>query len=279
MPLSVVESRVRSRGGAAETSSDVVLVTPNLVALLSGVGTSSGSALLPAGVTPARHAAMVGAAAFRALDPQMPLHEALPQLSAELARALARVAKDGYPLRAGYAFAAVNSVRREVWRVGAVQVMRDGLASGEETGLPPALGMVAAARTLILQALLTRSSDDFNKAVLMANDPSQPLIAPLLAAYAGLANSQGSLGYGLVNGSEVPACYLKVGRLLPGAREIVLASQGYPQPCATLAASEKALTKLLQDDPLLIERYPFIRSARQGQDGYADRAYVRVRMY
>lgn len=277
MPLKVVESSLRSRAGDPESSADVLLVTPRLVGLLSGVATVPDSTPLdlPEGMGLARYAATVGAASLRAIDPEWTLPEVVGELSTQLGRALERI---GAPQGAGYAFALVNGARREVWRVGAMHVLREGLGAAEETGLPPSLLLAAHARALILHALLSKAGE-YDQASLKAADPSQVLIAPLLAAHASLANSERALGYGLINGADVPAQHQHLHKLLLGAREVVLASIGYPYPRGTLAASEHALNELLRDDPLLIERFPFVRAAKPTQEGYADRAYLRVRVW
>lgn len=278
MPLSIVESSVRPKSGDPERSADLLLLSPHLTGLLSGVAVQTHATPLdlPEGMGLARYAATVGVASLRALDPTLPIEQAAPLLGAELDRALRRV---GTPLSAGYALALVNGARREVWRVGPVHLLCAGLGRSEDLGWPPSLLVAAQARALILHALLAHTSADYDPRRLQAADPSRALIAPLLTAHASLANAPRALGYGLINGAAVPPEYLEVHRLQPGAREVVLASLGYPSVRGTLGASEQALAEVLREDPLLIDRFPYVRPVRPGQDGYADRAYVRVRVW
>lgn len=309
MSLSVVESSVRSRVGDPAFSADVLLVTPHIVAVLSGMdlGTGSPSLTLPHGLTPARFAATIGAAGLRALPEEATLRGAVDALTAGLAGALARVGQARLPLNVGFAFAAVSNARREVWRVGPISVLQED--SSGATALPPSLAAVAAGRALILHALLAgerqrrlqhgEPQNSEPKAVgtalpgtappetrltgelahsLRTHDPSLPLLAPLLAAHAALANDSGPLGYGLINGRPVPDNLLHLHTLTPGTHEAVFATAGYPQPGPTLAVTERYLTELLRADPLLIERHPYIRAHRPDHEGYADRAYLRVRV-
>jgi hypothetical protein len=307
MSLSVVESSVRSRIGDPAFSADVLLVTPNLVAVLSGMDLSSGgqSVSLPHGLTPARFAATIGAAGLRALPEHATLRGAVDALTAGLAAALARVQPGSLPLNVGFAFAAVSNARREVWRVGPMSVLHEDPSGA--AALPPSLAAVATGRALILHALLagererqanqhgqtrhgqTRHSQTNQPSgetvvagelahTLRTHDPSLPLLAPLLAAHAALANDSGPLGYGLINGRPVPDSLLHLHTLGVGKHEVVFATAGYPQPGPTLAVTERYLTELLRADPLLIERHPYIRAHRPDHEGYADRAYVRVRV-
>jgi len=304
MSLSVVESSVRSRVGDPAFSADVLLVTPHIVAVLSGMDLSTGSPslTLPHGLTPARFAATIGAAGLRALPEEVTLRGAVDALSAGLAGALARVGQTRSPLNVGFAFAAVSNARREVWRVGPISVLQED--SSGAAALPPSLAAVAAGRALILHALLAGERQrrlqggesrpgEQNAAgavlpgtlltgelahSLRTHDPSLPLLAPLLAAHAALANDSGPLGYGLINGRPVPDNLLHIHTLAPGPHEAVFATAGYPQPGPTLAVTERYLTELLRADPLLIERYPYVRAHRPDHEGYADRAYLRVRV-
>ena len=278
MSLTVVESSVRSRAGDPDSSADVLVVTPRLVGVVSGAAPApEGTPLeLPEGMGLAQFAARSGAAALSHIDPEWSLPEVVGELGVQLRLALARV---GAPEGAGYTFALVNGVRRELWRVGQVHVLRDGASHLQDTALPPSLMVAANARALLLHALLDKADADYDHSALQAADPSQVLISPLMAAHASLANSERGLGYGLINGTPVPTQYQHLHKLLPGAREVVLASRGYPYPRDTLAASEYVLTELLRDDPLLIERFPYVRTVRPGHESFADRAYVRVRVW
>ena len=58
--------------------------------------------------------------------------------------------------------------------------------------------------------------------------------------------------YAVVDGFSIPASKVRIIRIPRTAREIVLASDGYPHLKPTLAASEEALEKQLAADPLNI---------------------------
>lgn len=60
------------------------------------------------------------------------------------------------------------------------------------------------------------------------------------------------------------------------AREIVLATDGYPFLKPTLAESEAALRELLRQDPMLVTLYQATKGIMQGNCSFDDRAYLRV---
>ncbi|GAA5439647.1 hypothetical protein Dcae01_01150 [Deinococcus caeni] len=284
MALSVVESSVRSRAGPPEQGADLLLVTPHHVALIAGLsfGATSGGTQ-PRGLPPARFAATVGLAGLRDLPPEATLREATDHLNAALTLALRHALSGGERPQVGFALAAVSSARREVWQVGPVGALWDdpGL-EGAQGGLSAALPSLTAAgqaRALVIQALLAQGSGQFTQRQLQASDPAQAVIAPLLVAHASLANSTGPSGYGLINGDPVPDEHLRVHRLPPGPREVSLATAGYPAVMNTLAATERRLQDLLRTDPLLVTRFPYVRPYRPDHEGYADRAYARVRVW
>lgn len=282
MALNVVEYSVRSRLGPPEFSADLVLVAPHLIAVISGVSFAEPDATLPRGQTPARYAATVGLAGLRALDPLATLPEAVSALTGGLNDALQRVQPKGERLRVGYAFAAISNLRREVWQVGNVSALSAPPTSLGEPGRPnilPSLLAAAQARSLILNALLARTGPAVQARDLLVNDPSRPMISTLLVAHAALANAAGPLGYAVIDGQAVPPGLLRVHPLPPGSCEVSLCTGGYPTLHHTLAASERHLQHVLEDDPLLISRFPYVRPVRPGHAGYADRAYVRARVW
>lgn len=280
MALHVVETSMRSRMGPPDLSADLMLIQPHIVAVISGMNVNpEADAAQPRGMTPARFAAAVGLAGLRTLDPRATLPEAVEALSSGLSAALERVKPAGRSLNVGYSFAAVSNARREIWRVGNAYVLPDAHAGGREQGpnILPSLQAVAQARSVILHALMARTGAKAE--ALRENDPVRPMLTPLLVAHASVVNSHGPLAYGLVNGQPIPAEHLHVQPLPPGSREVVLGTGGYPALLPTLTLTEKHLTTLLDDDPLLITRFPYIRPVRPGHVGYADRAYLRVRVW
>lgn len=85
-------------------------------------------------------------------------------------------------------------------------------------------------------------------------------------------NEPGEYGYPVINGKVVcreMISIIPVESNLP----VVLASDGYPYLCDTLAESEERLAAMLLDDPLCYRLYKSTKGKMQGMVSYDDRAY------
>jgi hypothetical protein len=169
--------------------------------------------------------------------------------------------------------AVLDARSRQVWRVGDVSVLIDGERFPTR---PNGERMVAAARALVLTERLAAGA---NVDELLADDPGRATVQPLLRALVGLRNRDvPGYGYGAIDGTPVPAGLLEVIELPAGPCEVVLASDGYPYPAATLAESERLLRERLAADPLMITDPPATKGWAKGRNSFDDRAYVRARL-
>jgi hypothetical protein len=60
------------------------------------------------------------------------------------------------------------------------------------------------------------------------------------------------------------------------AKQVILASDGYPQILASLGESEIALQTLLKDDPLMMKQFKSTKGVALGSVSFDDRAYLRI---
>jgi hypothetical protein len=127
---------------------------------------------------------------------------------------------------------------------------------------------------------LTRlAAPDLGQANDQRQDPGRELILPVLELQPLLANSDNCPGYnyGVINGNAVPDAFINVWPVKAGA-EVVLASDGYLLPAATLEDAETALQKRLREDPGMDSIRPFgtkgVNPARP-RKGFDDRSYLR----
>ena len=79
--------------------------------------------------------------------------------------------------------------------------------------------------------------------------------------------------YAVVDGFSIPASKVRIIRIPRTAREIVLASDGYPHLKPTLDASEEALEKQLAADPLNIRLFKATKGWVAGNNSFDDRTY------
>ena len=82
--------------------------------------------------------------------------------------------------------------------------------------------------------------------------------------------------YAVIDGTPIYINGVKV-ISVPEDAEVVLATDGYPFLCDTLAESEERLRQLLVDDPLLISRYKATKAYMEGNRSFDDRTYIRFR--
>ncbi|HUR08414.1 MAG TPA: hypothetical protein VM347_38150 [Nonomuraea sp.] len=135
--------------------------------------------------------------------------------------------------------------------------------------------VLAGARAAYLHCLFAAgaSSDD-----LAAVDPGRALILPVLERQSALANCEdaGPFGYGVLDGRPVPRRFIETFQLHDDACEVVLASDGYLRPSATLASAEAELDTSLRADRLRILAHAATKGVVPGADSFDDRAYVRL---
>lgn len=80
--------------------------------------------------------------------------------------------------------------------------------------------------------------------------------------------------YAVIDGTPIYINGVKV-IAVPEDTEVVLATDGYPFLCKSLAESESKLQQLLLDDPLLIRRFKATKAYMEGNRSFDDRAYIR----
>ncbi|MFI5586930.1 hypothetical protein ACIA5G_17930 [Amycolatopsis sp. NPDC051758] len=170
-------------------------------------------------------------------------------------------------------FCVLHRTRREIWRVGEARVLFDG------TPVPPRPSgerAVAEARALVLRSRLAAGAPE---ATLLAEDPGREAVQELLRALVGLRNRPDPrYGSGALDGQDVPDLFVEVVPVPGGTREVVVTTDGYPEPAATLAEAERLLAERLARDPLMIEDPPETKGVRPAANSFDDRAYLRVRL-
>lgn len=169
-------------------------------------------------------------------------------------------------------FVVYANARKEVWRVGDCSWLSE---AGTFPGGKAIDSICANARSALLRALL---EDGVSEEELLARDPGREMIMPLLQnqhVFRNLADPSSELAFGAIDGREVPDRFLEVWPT-GDARELVLASDGYPDLKPTLALSEEALSEDLTRDPLRIGTRASTKGLAPGQRSFDDRAYLRI---
>ncbi|WP_051215217.1 hypothetical protein [Granulicoccus phenolivorans] len=233
---------------------DALVITDDFVAVIDGMSDPQGD-LAPGEV--AGHSTQL-AHAITALPPDIAATEALAILAA-------------LPTRAGAVLAIFSRTRREIWRVGDVNWAVDGVHHVPTKRVDDAMTLF---RSAVNHAHLAAGAGLED---IITTDPGLTATFPLLHAQRSLANQPGPWGYGVLNGTPIPAEHLAVVDVTD-ATEVVLTSDGYPVPAASLAAAERELAEALLADPACLDRLAGMGKApKPGAHGPDDRTYVRIR--
>ena len=159
-----------------------------------------------------------------------------------------------------------SRVNREVWMIGDCQC----LVGGELYENPkPYENILAEERAAIIAThyspLTTYPSP------LTIHDTARDQIIPHMKE----AMKGQNVNYAVIDGFPIPQQHVRVITLDFRPWEIVLASDGYPFLCPTLAESEERLAWQKANDPLNIGTFKATKAFMQGNDSFDDRAYIR----
>lgn len=258
-----------SKTGADAANEDQIVITDDFIGVIDG--STSKTDKIYANCTPGRRAALLVAETISRLPPFIDAHEAVQLMTRRIASEYAAIGVverlENHPVeRMTASFAIYSGYRAEIWLLGDVPFMVDGKANNTRKAEEE---QAAAIRAKVLRK---RLQEGVSVETLQRNDPGRKEIMPFLKAYMQEQNQPG--GYGVIDGFPVPGEFIRV-LACPEAREIVLASDGYPELFPTLAASEGYLHKIIKNDPLLISDFKATKAVKPGNQSFDDRSYVR----
>lgn len=274
--MEVIEQITVGRLGNPELCEDVIFVSSDFAAVFDGVPDRSGN--LWRGMKGGRFAALLLAEALLSeLTADATAVECFNLLTERLGQAISAQRPEGFAADAPAATALIYSAaRREVWRVG------DGLfaVDGVTTAKPMLIDEVMTQfRIAYIESLLAGGMSAAEVAEQDQEAVWQALL-PVLAQQHHFANNPlaGRFAYGVVNGSVIPPVFIDCVRLDENAKELVIASDGYPRLFKTADETEAFLAEVNEQDPLRIGRYPHLRAKRPEWSSVDDRAYLRLRL-
>ena len=173
-----------------------------------------------------------------------------------------------------------SRLRREIWMVGDCQ----GLLIPTTPTQPmnpiqpillenpkPAEAELAAQRAVEVKRLL---AEGHSVEALCRNDIARPTIIPHMVE----TMRQQNISYSVVDGFPVARKHVRIIPLDFQPWEVVLASDGYPVLCKTLAESEAALQHQRTTDPLNIGDFQATKAFHPDFNSFDDRAYIRLKI-
>lgn len=161
-----------------------------------------------------------------------------------------------------------SRLNREIWMVGDCQCM----INGELFDNPkPAEAELAAMRAEEVRRLLTTG---VTQEELLRNDTARSVIIPHMLE----TMRQQNITYSVIDGFPIARQHVRVIPLDFRPWEIVLASDGYPVLCPTLAESEQRLKQQREQDPLNICTFQATKAFHPDFNSFDDRTYIRFKV-
>lgn len=187
-----------------------------------------------------------------------------------------------------------SRLNREIWMIGDCQAllspqavsMPGSLAPGSPAGAAPVPGSLAAGSPIYLDnpkpyeqelaeqraAVITASSEPWDH--FLEEDTARQTIIPRMLE----TMQQQNKTYSVIDGFPIAMQHIRILPLDFQPWEIVLATDGYPFLCGTLAESEAKLEEQRLNDPLNIGAFKATKAFMRGNNSFDDRAYIRFRV-
>jgi hypothetical protein len=270
--VDVVEQFVLGKAADPSLCEDAVVMTEEYAAVVDGATDISGTSY--DGLAGGRWAMAACVDAILGFPKGLDAHTAVAVLTREVA---GRIGPETPPAERPSASVTIYSAtRRQVWQVGDV-----GFAYA---GLPVSVGqprkrvdeIASSFRAAIIAA--EAAAGNITMARPIQTDPGRTAVRALVARQGSLRNTTGPYGYAGVDGRPVPSALVGVHHVPEDVTELVMASDGYPAICGTLAESESVLARLLTLDPWCVHELRGTKGVLPGQVSFDDRAYLRIRL-
>ena len=170
-----------------------------------------------------------------------------------------------------------SRLRREIWMVGDCQGMalRDKATATDDSNdaaAPDYFDNPKPYEEELAQkraAIITASPQPWDH--FLDDDTARKAIIPRMLE----CMQQQNKTYSVVDGFPIPGQHVRTITLDFQPWQVVLASDGYPFLCPTLAESEQRLAGQRSNDPLNIGRFKATKAFCRGNNSFDDRAYIR----
>lgn len=159
--------------------------------------------------------------------------------------------------------------RKEIWMVGDCQALVDSEQISNNKKIDDIL---ANARACFVEALLANGDSVED---LLKNDLGRKFISPMLEKQSIFQNNNKNLEYSywVIDGFEVLDEGIKI-IPVPVAKNIVLATDGYPKIFNNLEETEEYLRQMIEKDPLCCNLNKGTKGVDFGNCSYDDRVYL-----
>lgn len=263
--MKIIEHQLTGKQ-SQETCEDGIVVTNDFVAVIDG-STSKTLICISESMKNGRYAMLLICEYISKMPEQTSLSDFCTGITATISDIYRRKGIDLQRLSANpqervTASAVIYSkYHNEIWMIGDCLCMVDGKLYENSK---PYEDILAERRAAII-----RESD--NKEKFFIHDSARDIIIPDMLR----AMQEQNKTYAVIDGFPIPQDKIKVVKVSADTREVVLASDGYPFLCPTLAESEACLKEQIVRDPLNINTFKATKGMLTGNLSFDDRAYIR----
>lgn len=266
-PYRIVEALCASGKGSEALKEDRLVTTADFVAVIDGA-TSSGP-------IDGRPGGIVAAETVETVVRTLPADTTAGDFARRASEALAvRIGAwpDDSRMRPSAAVVVWSVARQEVWRIGDCHFRLDDRVFAGEKDVDK---VSYAFRCAVVKARLRLglSSVEAERRIKTLEQPFMPLVS-LQHAFLNV-DSADPLAYGALCGKPVPSRFVEVQSTV-GVRTVVLCSDGFLDPAATLDQGLEAIDTVRRDDPLMIERVTGSRPFPPDARFFDDTTYIRL---
>ncbi len=275
--MKILEQFIAPKTGRESDCEDGYVLTDNFAAVVDGATSKHMQAVNNA--TPGRTAMLLICRGIESLDQDVSAREAFKKLDHAIyawyqQQGTSDVMKDAPSRRCSASAVVYSRMRRELWFIGDCQGMVDGHLVSPRWRIDE---VMANLRSLLIHTELAQGVTEVQ---LLEHDTSRVYISDLLKRQMYLQNRVCTSEYnyyvldGFLPYDEERAVQVVA---VPGdAAELVLSSDGYPAIYPTLDETERALARLLEEDPLCYRVFKSTKGKYQGLDSYDDRCFLHL---
>lgn len=168
----------------------------------------------------------------------------------------------------------LNLIKKEIIIFGDSKLLIDNCEIDNSKEID---SVISYKRANIIKELL---KEGYNEEDLLKYDLSREKIKVDLINQLQYENKQGTHGYGVITNNlkdiDNVESFIKV-IPLNSAKEVVMASDGYPILLNSLKRSEYELNKVIRNDPLCYKQFKSTKGVYNGLNSFDDRTYIKIK--
>jgi hypothetical protein len=271
--MNIIEQFSISKTGKPDDNEDRIVVTDHFAAVIDGMTPKDSS--LYGGLSSARIAAHLIAQEISVFPADIACLQAMNRLTRRLKnyyidhQIVQEAASRPYK-RLGASLVVYSKLRKEIWMVGDCHCLIDGVRFSNEKMIDR---FIADMRSKLIEQYLKQ----YSLSDLLEFDRSREDMVPfLMEQYQFQNNNDDSpLSYAVLDGFPIHEPKI-IKREIPDAKQLVLASDGYPMLREHLCETEQLLRELLEQDPLCYRIYKSTKGLKKGNVSFDDRSFLRI---